>query len=205
MLQKRMSVIRRLLSVALFPLILGLLSATACYIAAGPSLGLFLAGVVLVSFIVPPICMAEPKTSNRLLAVGVFVSGIIIIWLIASIRSNTPVAGMTSASDVRSPGWELWRGNGVWSSEWALASVILLSYALALAGLSAGLRLVRCSAIVSAALTVILALAWLTWPIYMSRTWDGESSEAAVDRLIVLHPGMAINAQVYKLGAWTGQ
>jgi hypothetical protein len=176
-----MSVIRRLLSVTLFPFILGLLSASACYVIAGPSLGLFLGGLLLVSFLVPPIAMSEVSVLNRLLGVLILVLTIIGIWLVATLRSETKLV------------------------EWAGASLTLLSYAVALAGFASGFRLVHFSPIVSAALTVILALAWLTWPIYMSRTWDGQNSEAGVARLILFHPGMAINAQVSKLGAWTGQ
>lgn len=176
-----MSVIRRLLSVVLFPFLVALLSAIACYLVAGPSLGIFLGGLLLITFLVPPLAMAEASVINRLLAVGIFALTIVAIWLYAAIRSETKVI------------------------EWAGASTVLLAFAIALAGLASGLRLARCSPIVAATITVILAIAWLTWPIYMSRTWDGESSEAGVDRLIVLHPGMAINAQVSKLGAWTGQ
>jgi hypothetical protein len=70
-------------------------------------------------------------------------------------------------------------------------------------GLSAALRAIRVSATVSAALAVVVGLAWLTWPIWLSRSWDGEASAPAVARWAAVHPGLVI--QVPNLGAWPEQ
>jgi hypothetical protein len=176
-----MSVIRLLLSVALFPFLLTLLSAFACYSVAGPSLGLFIGGLVLVTLIVPIVSMAEARILDRLIASAAVVCALVLVWLIATFNSETYIR------------------------EWIGCSIILASYAILLAALPSGLRLVRCSPVVSAALTVTVGLFWLTWPIWLSRTWNGSDSEAGVARLVLLHPGMTVNAQVAKLGAWSGQ
>src|SRR5258706_7751803 len=156
------SVIERLLSVALFPFLLSVLSAIACYGAsAGPSLGLYLGGLVLVTLLFPPFCMAEESIGDRLIASGAVVIGVSTVWFIGMWHSQTLLL------------------------EWAQCTLVLEAYAIALAGLAAALRLARCSAVVSAALSVIVGLAWLTWPIWLSRTWDGESSAAGVARLVM--------------------
>lgn len=176
-----MSVIRTLLSAAPFPFVISLLSAIACYWAGGASLGLFICGLVLVTIIVPIVSMAEQSILNRLVATAFVVFAISIVWLFGIMHNET------------------------WVKEWLGSMFVLDAYAIALVGLVSGLRAVRCSSVVSAALSVIVGLFWLTWPIWLSRTWNGEESAPGVERLVLLHPGMAINGQVIKLGAWSEQ
>jgi hypothetical protein len=80
---------------------------------------------------------------------------------------------------------------------------VLITYATALAGLSGGFRAIRLSATPSAALTIVLGLAWLTWPIWLSRTWNGEASAPAIARWSSVHPALVI--QIPNLGAWPEQ
>jgi hypothetical protein len=87
--------------------------------------------------------------------------------------------------------------------EWGASSAVLLAYAIALAGIVMALPLLRLSAIVSAALTVVLGLAWLTWPIWLSRTWSGEASAAWVNRLVIVHPALSVSLP--HLGHWDEQ
>src|SRR5438105_1870832 len=164
-----MSVTRRILSAALVPFILSAIAAVACYLSAGPTLGLFLGGLTMVSIVTPPLIVAEEQSTNRLIALGAIIVPFILIWLLAPMRSETHI------------------------SEWLGCSIVLIAYATALAGLSVGLRLARLSATLSAALTVTLALLWMTWPIWLSPTWKGEESTAGVARLVVCHPAFAIN------------
>jgi hypothetical protein len=56
---------------------------------------------------------------------------------------------------------------------------------------------------VSAALTVIVALAWLTWPIWLSRAFDGDASAGWVDKAAAVHPALSIN--IPNLGVWSEQ
>ena len=176
-----MSVIRRLLSVALFPFLIALLSAIACYWASGNSFGLFIGGLVVVTIIVPIVSMAEALIVNRLVATAFVLCPICAVWLLGTSRAE------------------------IYVHEWFGSVLILAGYAIGLVGLAAGLRIARCSSVVSAAVSVIVGLLWLTSPIWLSVTWNGSDSEAGVARLVMLHPGMAINAQVDKLGAWSGQ
>jgi hypothetical protein len=175
-----MSVIRRLLSVTAFSLLMGLVSAILCYWAAGASLGLFLGGLFVVTILTPAVTMAEVGW-DRLIGVGAVVVSVSGVWLVGTFHSEAYV------------------------SEWVFCSVVLEAYAIGLAGLAAGLRWARCSAVVAAGVTVIAGLVWMTWPIWLSPTWNGSDSEAGVARLVMLHPGMVVNGQVSKLGAWSGQ
>jgi hypothetical protein len=181
-----MSVTRRLLSVALAPLIFSLIGGVACYASAGPSLGLFLGGLIIVTLLVPPLTLSESPTANRLIILGSIILPLCAIWLFATFLSVPEQRPRIS--------------------EWLAACAILIAYAIALAGLSATLRLTTRSAIPSAALTVIIGLAWLTWPIWASSTWSGGASETAVARGIAIHPAVAINGQLSRpLGNWTEQ
>jgi hypothetical protein len=125
--------------------------------------------------------MAEQTSIDRLNTSAAIVLATSTVWLFGKFHSET------------------------FLSEWSMCTIILEGYAIALTGLAAGLRLAKLPAIPAAALSVIIGLAWLTWPIWLSRTWDGESSAAGVARLVMFHPGMAINGQVATLGAWTEQ
>jgi len=175
------SVTKHFLSVALFPFLLTLLSAIACYGSTGPSLGLYIAGLVLATLLLPAFSMAEQTILDRLIAATAVVVPISAVWLFGKFHSET------------------------YLREWGKSTLVLEAYAIALVGLAAGLRWAKFPAIAAAALSVFIGLAWLTWPIWLSRTWDGESSAAGVARLVMFHPGMAINGQVATLGAWSEQ
>jgi hypothetical protein len=176
-----MSATRRLVSVIAFPFLLSLAAAIACYLSAGPTLGLFLGGLLMVTLLVPPLVMAEETLVNRLIAIGVSVTPFAVVWLFGAIHCDTRL------------------------TEWFACVFVLLAYAISLGGVSVGLRLIRCPAIASAALSVIAGLAWMTWPIWLSPTWKGGESEAGVARLVVCHPGITVNGQLLHLGVWTEQ
>ena len=178
----RSSVIRRLLSVAVAPFLLGILAAAMCYVSAGPTLGVFLGPLVFVTILVPPLAMAEEVSVNRLIALTALLLPFCLMWILVRTRAEV-LAGECLAS-----------------------SVVLVAYAVALLGLSVGLRMLRLPALASAALSVTAGLVWLTWPIWASRTWHGGDSEASVGRVVACHPLFAINAQVTQsLGNWTEQ
>jgi hypothetical protein len=174
-----MSRARQLLSVIAFPLSVAALSAIACYRAAGPTLGLFLGLLVFVALLVPPILAAARETGERLTSLTVIVVPLVITWLIAS--------------------WH----NEMRLSEWAASSLVLAAFAVGLSGLSAALSVTRIGRHTAGLVVVLLGLAWLTWPIWLSRTWDGEASSRWVNPLVALHPGLAINYP--HLGQWAEQ
>src|SRR4051812_25406487 len=120
------------------PILLSATGALACYIASGATLGVFLGGLLIVTILLPPLFLADDHWPARLSAFSATLTPIGIIWLIAALRSDTRFL------------------------EFVAAFAILSAYALALAGLSLSLRMFRLSAVAAAAMTVILALAWLT-------------------------------------------
>jgi hypothetical protein len=155
--------------------------ALACCIASGPTLGVYLGALILVTAITPPLLLGQDRWPNRITSLSAVVTPVAVIWLIAALRSDTRIG------------------------EWLAAVIVLSAYTLALSALASAMRTARMSAVVASALTVTLALAWLTWPIYLSRTWHGEASAPGVARLGNVHPGLAINAQLRHLGNWTEQ
>jgi hypothetical protein len=173
------SAIRHFLSVALPPLLLSAVAAVGIYWACGWSLGTFIGGLLITTALVPPGTLASDTLRNQLLSLTLTVTPIIVLWLVATCQTET-----------------LFR-------EWLGCTAVLITYGLALAGLSATFRTLRLSATVSAAITIALALAWLTWPIWLSRTWDGESSAPAIARWAALHPALVI--KIPNLGAWPEQ
>jgi len=153
-----------------------------CYVSAGPTLGLFLGPLIFVTILVPPLAMAEEVSVNRLIAVTALLLPFWLMWIVFSRRAEVHV------------------------DECLASCVVLTAYAVAIVGLSVGLRMLRLPALVSAALSVTAGLVWLTWPIWASRTWHGGESEASVGRVVACHPLFAINAQVTQsLGNWTEQ
>jgi hypothetical protein len=167
---------RRFLSVALPPLLLAVVAAIGVGWASGWNLGALIGGVVMTTLLVPAAVLANEHPRDRLLTLLLTVMPLLTLWLIAARRTETSWA------------------------EWAGSSAVLVSYAMALAGLAVGMRAARLSATVSAALTVVLGLAWLTWPIWLSRTWNGEASAPAVNRWIAVHPVLSVSLP--HLGHW---
>jgi hypothetical protein len=77
--------------------------------------------------------------------------------------------------------------------QWLMCCLVLLAFAWALWGLTRVLR--------SAAVVTTIALAWLTWPVWMS-PWVTASAAAW---LAPAHPLLAINHVMANLGVWTQQ
>ncbi len=181
-----MSVTRRLLSVALAPLLFVMIGGVACYASAGNSLGLYLGVLIVLTLLIPPLTLTESLSANCLIVLGAILLPLCVVCLLPTILSDPEQRPLIS--------------------EWLAVCLLVIAYATALAGLSAILRLATRSAILSAALTVTIGLTWMTWPIWASSTWKGGESEAAVARGIALHPAMAVNGQFSRaLGNWTEQ
>jgi hypothetical protein len=161
---------------------LSAVSAAGCYRAAGATLGVFLGGVILVGLLVAPLVLAENSWRTRVAVVSVIVLPFWTAWLVATVWSQVHVR------------------------EWGATCVVLAAYAVALAGLAAGLRLTRLSAVACAAAVTVIGLAWVTWPIYMSRAWNGSASAGGIAPFVALNPALVINGQVFRgLGLWTEQ
>jgi hypothetical protein len=176
------SAIRRLLSVTAFPFALSLAGAIACYLVAGASVNLFLGHLVLLIVLAPVFAMAEETAVARLTALAATLLPVIGVGFFAYTRSE------------------------IYFAEWWRVAATLLLIPFALSAMSVALGQVKCPITVSAAVSVGVGLAWLTWPIWASQTWQGEGSAARVILLSNIHPGMLIDAQLAKTsGGWTGQ
>jgi hypothetical protein len=173
------SAIRPILSVALPPLLLSVVAAIGITWASAGTLGVFIGSLLAVTVLVPPMVLAVRGWRGRVVTVMLSVAPPAVAWLLTAQRTGTTVG------------------------EWVASTGVLLAYALALGGIAAGVRLTRMSDVVSAALTVILGLVWLTWPIWLSPTWDGEASAAGVNRLVAVHPALSVS--LGHLGHWAEQ
>jgi len=170
------SATRQLLSAALVPLTVSALAALGIAWACGGTLGVYIGALLAVTMLIPPTVSATRPPRDRLLVILLVVAPLVGGWLTTARRTNTTI------------------------EEWTASSAVVLAYAVALAGIVSALPIARLSATVSAALTVVLGLAWLTWPIWLSRTWNGEASAPWVNHLVVVHPGLSVSLP--HLGHW---
>lgn len=177
------SVIRAVLSVILAPLLLSGVAGGATYQAAGASLGLFIGGLLFVTLLVPPLTMAETVSARRVGVALLVTLPWCAIWLMTIPKAEVRVI------------------------EWLGCCLVLVAYAVALGAVAALIARVGASAIVASAVSVTVGLAWMTWPIWLSPTWNGDRSEGWVAKLVVCHPGFAINGRLVRgtLGSWTEQ
>jgi hypothetical protein len=173
------SAIRHSLSAALVPLTLSVLAAVGITWACGGTLGVYIGALLAVTLLIPPTVSANQQVLGRRWVVWLVVAPLAAAWLSTARRTDTTM------------------------SEWGASSAVVLAYAIGLAGIVSALPLLRLSAIVSAALTVVLGLAWLTWPIWLSPTWNGEASAGWVNRLVVVHPALSVSLP--HLGHWDEQ
>ncbi|WP_428937645.1 hypothetical protein [Fontivita pretiosa] len=159
-------------------MLLGIGAAALSFQAAGVSLGLPLAGFVFAAIIVPPMCAAETRLLDRLLVAAGANDGIAIVVLLAVLHP-----GMTFV-------------------QWLQWYVLMISWCAALAG---GLSLIRrfIPAPLAAGIVVLVALAWLTWPIWTAAHLRGAAAADVVAALVSPHPLFATNRVMLNLGLWT--
>lgn len=100
---------------------------------------------------------------------------------------------------------------GVWL--WGAASliqivqcwVVLLALTMTLVEASAlALRVMR-NPILAAGVAVLIGVAWLSCPIWLSHTFQGGSGQKIANWLVAVHPLFAINGTLASLGAWPEQ
>jgi hypothetical protein len=151
----------------------------------GATLGLFFAGVFVCALLVPPLTVAEEEWTDGLLAaVGAWL-GVSLTWLAVTFRGQLP--GDVGANLIDT-----------------LACVaIAAAFSLALAGLTRILRHVRVPRAHASFIAMLVALAWLTWPVWAS-PWLG-GHDRLVANLVAPHPMLAINSVLRHLGLWNQQ
>lgn len=144
-----------------------------CWWLGGAGLGLFLGGILLSAIYLPPIALAQSGASRWATLVAA-TAGIITIYLLSLAQAD------------------------VTAGEWLRCSLVCLAFSFALCGLATFLTLLRLSAATAALFTVIFALGWLTWPVWMS-PW---LTQRIVDWLVPAHPLLAVNGVLQHLGSW---
>ena len=162
--------------IALPPLVLGFAAAGLSYLAAGHSLGFYFGGAAMIALLVPPLCVMHDRPLDALIAAGSAIDGIAIAWLVAALA--TPVT----------------------LGQWFAAYLVIFAFGAAL--FSSALLLRRAiGPTLAAALTTIVALLWLAWPICLSPRISG----GAVAWLAPAHPLLALNHVFNEMGVWTEQ
>ena len=168
---------RDFVAVALPPLLLLALLTTCCYLAAGPTLGLYLGGLAPAMLLTPQFTVAHRAPIERVLSVASVVDGVGVVWLLALFRSDLTFG------------------------QWLGAYVLLAACALGVAG--ATLLLARwIGELFASALTTVIAVAWLTWPIWLSAWVDRSGVGRMIDALVPFHPLLAMNGLLAHLGVW---
>ena len=162
------------------PFAIGMICAIACYLPAGDSLGFYFGGIALAAVVIPAIAMTQQRLVDSVLAAGGVIDGVGVVWLIAAIATAATIG------------------------QWIQAYLVLLSFGLALWALTVLLRQ-AIGAALAAGITVLLALAWLTWPVWLSPWIGGRIGEALVAWLTPAHPLLAINRVFIDTGVWAEQ
>jgi len=173
------SVHRYFLAVCGFAFLLALACSLVCYFEVGGSLGLFIGGIASAALLLPYLTRFDTRASRELLIALAYPLAIAIVWLVASFQFGIPILQLVKSV------------------------LVLAAFSFAIVSLkSALMRATRCD-VVASAITVVLALAWLSWPIWMSRGVVGHQTLAGW--LVRLHPIFAINGAMPQLGTWTHQ
>jgi hypothetical protein len=170
--------LRDFFAVALPPFLLLALSTSGCYLAAGDGLGLYLGGIALGMLLTPPLALAYDTRLNRILAAASIADGVGVIWLIAMLRSD------------------------VTFGQWLAAYVLLAACVIGVAGIASALARYVVRDLFASAVTVAFALAWLTWPIWLSAWVDYARVARVMEWLIPGQPLLAMNGLLSSLGVW---
>ena len=159
----------------------GVLSA-GCYACTGPTLGVFLGGLALAGLITPALTSGEETGPARAAAAaGVFIP-IAVVWFVVPIKTDTSFG------------------------QYLASTVVLAAWIVALAGIAAGLRVLRFSPAAATALVTFLAIAYLTWPVFAATWLVGTAGQKAVQFLVPTDPIFAVNSVLAStLGNWSEQ
>ncbi|MGA2440024.1 MAG: hypothetical protein ABSH08_03630 [Tepidisphaeraceae bacterium] len=159
--------------------VLSLIASAACAWAAGSSLGSFLGGLFVVTFLTPA-GVLQQKT--LVAAIGGFIAvvgPVAAIWLIAVFESTDTFG------------------------QWIEATTVLAVYALAIGGIGLALARAKMPPVFAAALAILLGLAWLSWPVWLSTALVRGGLSGMVQHLVWLHPPLVINGILTGEPAWT--
>ncbi len=159
------------------PFLLAVGAMMLCWYAAGVTLGLFFGGVFVVTLMAPPLAASRQTLLSRLLAGGAAVDGVGLVLLATAFTSSITLL------------------------QCLVAYLVIAIYAASLICLVHLLTQWRVAPLVAGALVMLVAWAWLLWPIWLSVVLT--NNLAAL--LTPTHPLMGINALLRHLGLWSEQ
>ncbi|CAN5572386.1 hypothetical protein BH09PLA1_BH09PLA1_02830 [soil metagenome] len=139
---------------------LSIAGATASYLAAGATLGLFIGGLGFAGLIAPPFALALSQRLDRLLLAIAVAIGNVVVWIFAFPAVDS-----------------------------LLGALVYLAFTLAIIAVAHASR--------SAAIATVIALGWLSLPIWLRTAFAAS--------LVGVHPMFAINGVNKSLGIWTQQ
>src|SRR6266566_1218494 len=120
----------------------------------GATLGLFFAGIFVCALLVPPMVVGENDWTHALLAALGAWLGVSLVWLEVTFRGHSPGYAYPDVPET-------------------LACIVIAgAFVLALAGTALLLRHVRLPLALASFVTILIALAWLAWPVWAS-PWVG--------------------------------
>jgi hypothetical protein len=131
----------------------------------------------LIAVLLPPLALACEQPIRRLVIFGALVDGVAAGWLATVATPDVTLV------------------------HWLECYVILISAAAAVMGLALASWRVTKSEVTGAMIAVVLALAWLLFPIWLSPLL--KSSSTWISYLITPHPIFALNRALPRLELWT--
>ncbi|MDW8261387.1 MAG: hypothetical protein RMJ35_02570 [Phycisphaerales bacterium] len=168
---------RSIWTAALPGLFLGVIGSAALWLVAKDTLGLWLGGLAIVALLLPPLSATERGWVGRVIAGGVVADCVMVLWLLSA-------------------GW-----SEVTIGQWFHCSVVLYAFAICGLGLILMLREAGIPGELTAAVTVLALLGWLTAPVWPAG-WVDPPVAGVLSRF---HPLLAINGQIPQLGIWLEQ
>jgi hypothetical protein len=155
--------------------VLGLIAACGMAVIAritlGASLLNYLMGFFVLSVILPPLVLTQFQLKSRFCAMAWILACVGLVWLVS----------------------------GIGLMPTARCFAVLIGFAGLLAGIATTLAKSRIAPLAASAITVVIGLLWLTWPVWLSPYF----SDAIVAHLVAVHPLFAINGVLVNFGTWS--
>ncbi|HEX4056592.1 MAG TPA: hypothetical protein VHX86_20215 [Tepidisphaeraceae bacterium] len=88
-------------------------------------------------------------------------------------------------------------------AQWFETIWVLSAYALAIGAIALVLAAMRFPEIFAAAVAIVIGVAWLTWPVWLSSNLVNRGATRIVNDLVKVHPPLVINGILINEPAWT--
>ena len=166
---------------ALPAFLLAVVAMVVCHRTVGPTLGFFFGGVMLAAIVVPLLVVGEDGQARPWGAAAGAVAGVAAVWLWVTLRPHLPGQPYPDLGD------------------WFRCTLVLAAFAFCLAAGSLLLRAARVTPALAGFLVLLLGMAWLTWPVWLSPWLSGRGRLVAW--LVPAHPLLAVNGVVRHISA----